>query len=72
MGNLTLTPIAGSYPKLGLHKEPGVWYTPTEVMQAMVARVDNTLKQDLHIFVSTHGSGVLPVRRAHYLLSTAK
>ena len=27
----------------------GVWYTPTEVVQAMVARVDNTLKQDLGI-----------------------
>ncbi|MCY3537678.1 MAG: N-6 DNA methylase, partial [Cyanobacteria bacterium MAG IRC3_bin_20] len=32
-----------------LRKELGVWYTPTEVVQAMVARVDNTLKQDLHI-----------------------
>ena len=32
-----------------LRKELGVWYTPTEVVQAMVARVDNTLKQDLRI-----------------------
>ncbi|MXW12077.1 MAG: N-6 DNA methylase [Synechococcus sp. SB0668_bin_13] len=32
-----------------LRKELGVWYTPTEVVQAMVARVDNTLKQDLGI-----------------------
>ena len=32
-----------------LRKELGVWYTPTEVVRSMVARVDNTLKQDLHI-----------------------
>ena len=32
-----------------LRKELGVWYTPTEVVRAMVARVDNALKQDLHI-----------------------
>ena len=32
-----------------LRKDLGVWYTPTEVVQAMVARVDNTLKQDLRI-----------------------
>ena len=32
-----------------LRKVLGVWYTPTEVVQAMVARVDNTLKQDLRI-----------------------
>uniref|UniRef100_UPI000470793C type ISP restriction/modification enzyme n=1 Tax=Candidatus Synechococcus spongiarum TaxID=431041 RepID=UPI000470793C len=32
-----------------LRKDLGVWYTPTEVVQAMVARVDNALKQDLHI-----------------------
>ena len=33
----------------GLRKELGVWYTPTEVVRAMVAQVDNTLKHDLHI-----------------------
>ena len=32
-----------------LRKELGVWYTPTEVVRAMVARVDNALRQDLHI-----------------------
>ncbi|OOV34789.1 N-6 DNA methylase, partial [Candidatus Synechococcus spongiarum] len=32
-----------------LRKDLGVWYTPTEVVQAMVARVDNALKQDLGI-----------------------
>ena len=32
-----------------LRKELGVWYTPTAVVRAMVARVDNALKQDLHI-----------------------
>ena len=32
-----------------LRKELGVWYTPTEVVRAMVAQVDNALKQDLHI-----------------------
>ena len=32
-----------------LRKELGVWYTPTEVVRAMVARVDNALKQDLGI-----------------------
>ena len=32
-----------------LRKELGVWYTPTEVVRAMVARVDNALKQDLCI-----------------------
>ena len=32
-----------------LRKELGVWYTPTEVVRAMVARVDNALKQDLQI-----------------------
>ena len=32
-----------------LRKELGVWYTPTAVVRAMVARVDNALRQDLHI-----------------------
>ena len=32
-----------------LRKDLGVWYTPQEVVQAMVARVDNALKQDLGI-----------------------
>ena len=32
-----------------LRKELGVWYTPTAVVRAMVARVDNALKQDLQI-----------------------
>ena len=32
-----------------LRKDLGVWYTPTEVVRAMVARVDTALKQDLGI-----------------------
>ncbi len=32
-----------------LRKDLGVWYTPREVVRSMVARVDNTLKQDLGI-----------------------
>ena len=33
----------------GLRKQLGVWYTPTEVVRYMVARVDKALKDDLHI-----------------------
>ena len=33
----------------GLRKQLGVWYTPTEVVRYMVARVDNALKDDLGI-----------------------
>ncbi len=33
----------------GLRKQLGVWYTPTEVVQYMVARVDKALKDDLGI-----------------------
>ena len=33
----------------GLRKQLGVWYTPTEVVRYMVARVDKTLKDDLGI-----------------------
>ena len=33
----------------GLRKELGVWYTPTEVVRYMVARVDKALKDDLGI-----------------------
>ena len=32
-----------------LRKQLGVWYTPTEVVRYMVARVDKTLKDDLDI-----------------------
>ena len=32
-----------------LRKQLGVWYTPTEVVRYMVARVDKALKDDLHI-----------------------
>ena len=32
-----------------LRKQLGVWYTPTEVVRYMVARVDNALKDDLGI-----------------------
>ena len=32
-----------------LRKELGVWYTPTAVVRAMVAQVDNALKRDLAI-----------------------
>ncbi len=32
-----------------LRKQLGVWYTPTEVVRYMVARVDHTLKDDLNI-----------------------
>ena len=32
-----------------LRKQLGVWYTPTEVVRYMVARVDNALKSDLDI-----------------------
>ena len=32
-----------------LRKQLGVWYTPTEVVRYMVARVDNALKDDLAI-----------------------
>ena len=32
-----------------LRKQMGVWYTPKEVVQYMVARVDNALKDDLKI-----------------------
>ena len=32
-----------------LRKQLGVWYTPTEVVQYMVARVDNALRDDLDI-----------------------
>ena len=32
-----------------LRKDLGVWYTPTEVVRAMVARVDTALKQDLGV-----------------------
>ena len=33
----------------GLRKQLGVWYTPTEVVRYMVARVDKALKDDLGI-----------------------
>ena len=33
----------------GLRKQLGVWYTPTEVVRYMVARVDRALKDDLGI-----------------------
>ena len=33
----------------GLRKQLGVWYTPTEVVRYMVARVDKALKDDLDI-----------------------
>ncbi len=33
----------------GLRKQLGVWYTPTEVVRYMVARVDRALKDDLDI-----------------------
>ena len=33
----------------GLRKQLGVWYTPSEVVRYMVARVDRTLKDDLGI-----------------------
>jgi predicted helicase len=33
----------------GLRKEMGVWYTPPEVVQYMVARVDTVLREELHI-----------------------
>jgi hypothetical protein len=32
-----------------LRKELGVWYTPTEIVQYMVARVDTVLREELHI-----------------------
>ena len=32
-----------------LRKQLGVWYTPTEVVRYMVARVDKALKDDLGI-----------------------
>ena len=32
-----------------LRKQPGVWYTPTQVVRYMVARVDKALKDDLGI-----------------------
>ena len=32
-----------------LRKQPGVWYTPAEVVRYMVARVDRVLKDDLDI-----------------------
>ncbi len=32
-----------------LRKDLGVWYTPPEVVQYMVARVDTVLRQELHI-----------------------
>ena len=32
-----------------LRKQLGVWYTPSEVVKYMVARVDKALKDDLHI-----------------------
>lgn len=32
-----------------LRKELGVWYTPTEIVQYMVARVDAVLRDELHI-----------------------
>ena len=32
-----------------LRKQMGVWYTPKEVVQYMVARVDNALKDDLNV-----------------------
>ncbi len=32
-----------------IRKQLGVWYTPTEVVRYMVARVDHALKRDLHI-----------------------
>src|SRR5260370_40136215 len=32
-----------------LRKELGVWYTPTEVVQYMVARVDTVLREELEI-----------------------
>ena len=48
-----------------LRKQLGVWYTPSEVVRYMVARVDRALKDDLGIgdvrdYVSV-GKGVLPV-----------
>ena len=33
----------------GLRKQLGVWYTPTDVVRYMVARVDKALKDDLNI-----------------------
>ena len=32
-----------------LRKQLGVWYTPTEVVRYMVARVDKALKDDLGV-----------------------
>ena len=32
-----------------LRKELGVWYTPTEIVQYMVARVDTVLREELGI-----------------------
>ena len=41
-----------------LRKQLGVWYTPTEVVRYMVARVDKALKDDLHIPEGLAGENV--------------
>ncbi len=42
----------------GLRKQLGVWYTPTEVVRYMVARVDKALKDDLGIADGLAGENV--------------
>lgn len=66
-----------------LRKELGVWYTPTEIVQYMVARVDQTLREELgrpdgladpsvYVLDPCCGTGAFLVEVLHKIAATLK